>query len=62
MISMLDIGECLSNPCQNGGTCLDQVNAFTCICMSGYTGDLCETSKIHYVVYNREHFIFVIFF
>ena len=46
MISfLLDIGECLSDPCQNGGTCIDEINAFTCICISGYTGDICETSE-----------------
>ena len=41
----LDIGECSSDPCQNGGTCIDDINVFTCICVSGYTGDLCETSE-----------------
>ena len=44
----LDIGECLSVPCQNGGTCIDNINAFTCICVSGYTGELCETSEKKY--------------
>ena len=42
---LLDIGECASDPCQNGGTCIDEINAFTCMCMRGYTGDICETSK-----------------
>ena len=41
---LLDIGECSSDPCQNGGTCIDEINAFTCMCMGGYTGDVCETS------------------
>ena len=46
MISIfLDIGECSSDPCQNGGTCIDEISAFACICMGGYTGDVCETSK-----------------
>ena len=43
---LLDIGECLSDPCQHGGTCVDNINAFTCICTIGYTGNVCETSKI----------------
>ena len=43
--SFVDIGECSSDPCQNGGTCIDEINAFTCNCMGGYTGDVCETSK-----------------
>ena len=31
--------------CQNGGTCVDQLNAFFCDCVDGYTGDMCETRK-----------------
>ena len=45
ILTFLDIGECSSDPCQNGGTCIDEINAFTCICISGYTGDVCETSE-----------------
>ena len=47
--SFLDIGECASDPCHNGGICIDEINAFTCICISGYTGVTCETSM--YFVY-----------
>ncbi|XP_053355426.1 sushi, nidogen and EGF-like domain-containing protein 1 isoform X2 [Clarias gariepinus] len=39
----IDIDECSSNPCQNGGTCTDKVNSFTCQCPPGFTGTLCET-------------------
>lgn len=38
-----DIDECASNPCQNGATCIDGINSFTCKCVPGYTGKLCET-------------------
>ena len=38
-----DIAECQSDPCQNGGTCTDQVNSYSCACVAGYTGDDCET-------------------
>jgi hypothetical protein len=41
-----DIDECLSSPCQNGGTCSDEVNGYTCVCVAGYTGGDCETSKL----------------
>lgn len=37
-----EINECLSNPCQNGGWCIDGVNNFTCICTSGWTGVQCQ--------------------
>ena len=45
-----DIGECTSAPCQNNGTCVDEINAFICICMSGYTGDVCETSENYFLL------------
>ena len=40
--SALDINECASSPCQNGGRCNDQVNGFTCDCADGYVGTRCE--------------------
>ncbi|XP_059806237.1 sushi, nidogen and EGF-like domain-containing protein 1 [Hypanus sabinus] len=39
----IDVDECASYPCRNGGTCLDGQNAFACQCSAGYTGVLCET-------------------
>ena len=41
----IDINECASSPCQNGGTCVDQVNQYTCQCAAGYSGTTCATSK-----------------
>ena len=38
----LEIDECLSAPCQNGGTCTNFVDYFECTCAEGYTGALCE--------------------
>ena len=38
----LDIDECVSSPCQNGGTCIDSINAYTCSSVLGYTGMNCE--------------------
>merc|ERR1719400_2156533 len=34
--------ECASNPCQNGGTCKDGFNTYTCTCVPGYTGHDCK--------------------
>ena len=40
-----DINECSSNPCLNGGTCVDQVNGYLCNCQDGYQGVRCQTSR-----------------
>ena len=40
-----DMDECSSNPCFNGGTCVDQVNGYVCNCQSGYGGTRCQTSE-----------------
>ena len=39
----LDINECYSNPCLNGGTCVDGVNLFHCNCIAYFIGARCET-------------------
>ncbi|XP_077390200.1 uncharacterized protein sned1 isoform X5 [Festucalex cinctus] len=39
----INVDECASFPCQNGGTCQDHINSFSCQCPPGYTGSLCET-------------------
>ena len=41
-----DVDECGSNPCQNGGTCQDGLNAYQCNCASGYTGKQCERGSL----------------
>ena len=46
IILKLDVEECASMPCLNNGTCVDEINRFTCNCTSGYTGAVCETSRI----------------
>uniref|UniRef100_A0A674J7U3 Neurocan core protein n=1 Tax=Terrapene triunguis TaxID=2587831 RepID=A0A674J7U3_9SAUR len=37
-----DIDDCLSSPCQNGGTCIDEINSFVCLCLPSYGDNLCE--------------------
>lgn len=37
----INIDECAINPCHNGGTCIDGINGFTCVCPEGYHDTTC---------------------
>ena len=45
-----DIDDCVDNPCQNQGTCINGVNSFQCICKVGWEGALCNISKYRHLV------------
>ncbi|PWA28849.1 hypothetical protein CCH79_00012875 [Gambusia affinis] len=38
----LEINECLSSPCLNGGVCEDLTGDYSCNCAVGFSGDRCE--------------------
>ena len=40
----LDIDECVSDPCLNGGVCEDLTGSFSCICTQGFSGERCEVN------------------
>ena len=42
-----DINECSSSPCQNGATCLDEINGYLCSCTDGWHGVNCDVGKWH---------------
>ena len=42
---LTDDNNCSPSPCQNGGTCEDQVHGFICLCADGYEGTTCETNS-----------------
>lgn len=44
-IPYLDINECESSPCLNGGTCIDFVNGYHCLCLPGWEGATCQNGK-----------------
>ena len=46
MSLLLDVNDCMPNPCENGGNCTDGVNEYFCTCIPGYTGTDCETGKL----------------
>ena len=35
----INIDDCDSNPCENGGSCTYEIVGYSCICVAGYTGD-----------------------
>ena len=38
----VDGNDCSTNPCQNGGTCVDGCNSYSCQCAPHYSGTNCE--------------------
>ena len=42
-----DIDECASYPCNNAGTCVDNIDSYTCHCVAGYEGYSCDEGNAH---------------
>ena len=51
LISVNDVDECLSNPCQNGGTCIEGLFMYHCRCPVTYGGQNCEGLLVFLVYY-----------
>ena len=49
----VDVNECASSPCQNGGVCANQISKYTCTCTSLFTGTNCQFRKRTLQVYAR---------
>ena len=41
----VDIDECATSPCRNGGDCVDGVNGYACSCPDTHTGLTCELQQ-----------------
>ncbi|XP_076085379.1 uncharacterized protein LOC143056181 [Mytilus galloprovincialis] len=39
--------NCVSKPCQNGGSCQTSTSGFKCICAAGYAGSSCQNVVDH---------------
>ena len=48
-LCLSDINDCSPDPCENGATCDDEVNDYTCTCMAGYDGKNCSQSKFDHL-------------
>lgn len=46
-----DIDECASDPCMNGGFCLNYVNSFECVCDMNYSGVYCQMDVSDFYMY-----------
>ena len=42
-----DIDECDPSPCQNGGSCTQGINWYTCACPPQYNGSKCEFDAVN---------------
>ena len=45
-----DINDCNPDPCQNGGTCTDGMNDYSCKCTPGFEGKNCTESKYRQIL------------
>ena len=41
----VDVDDCASNPCRNGGACIDLVDGYKCNCTDFYTSTWCEVKR-----------------
>ncbi|XP_037656489.1 coagulation factor VII [Choloepus didactylus] len=44
-VTYKDGNQCASNPCQNGGSCVDEFQSYICFCLPDFNGRNCETNK-----------------
>ena len=40
--SCQQIDHCTGAPCENGGDCQQDTSTFTCVCLDGYSGLICQ--------------------
>lgn len=56
LLTITDINECDTNPCENGGQCTNSEGSFTCNCAGGWRGLACNQGKFSkYLNKIQEH-------
>lgn len=45
--------ECHSNPCLNGGTCVNHAQTYTCLCAPDFNGTTCENGEGQLLFYHK---------
>ena len=53
-----DIDECSSNPCRNGGLCIDLINSYQCVCQPGYNGINCKIGEHYFHIMSKHLSLF----
>ncbi|KAM9845205.1 protein crumbs homolog 1-like [Aulostomus maculatus] len=46
-----DVDECASEPCMNGGFCVNYINSFECVCDMNYSGIHCQMDVSDFYLY-----------
>ncbi|XP_075340384.1 protein crumbs homolog 1-like [Odontesthes bonariensis] len=46
-----DMDECASDPCMNGGFCINYMNSFECVCDMNYSGIYCQIDVSDFYMY-----------
>ena len=44
---VITLDHCSSNPCQNGATCINDGEIYTCYCAELYDGNNCENLDVY---------------
>jgi len=59
-----DINECSTDThgCQNGATCLNTDGSYTCTCVMGWTGDMCDTGVLALSTLKLCYIVFIVAF
>ena len=55
LLSVLGQPSCLSQPCKNGGSCVQVEESYTCNCPEHYRGVTCQIGEPH-VIYTYLEF------